>query len=187
EFQMALDIPEAEQAYPSYLRNINVKDRNSLLIDGGAHSIDRAGVEDGPVFIGEFQSIPVYLGEMRTDKKGRLIMLGGHGKSANIDGNIAVTFANNEGWYDDISDGPVTAEVVYEGVRLRVDPAWVICGPPDYAPMQKSVRTMWDLMRDVAIKANMLTRPARPSIAKDILPLFQPMTDLQATSAGFAA
>ena len=187
EFQMALDIPEAEQAYPSYLRNINVKDRNSLLIDGGAQSIDRAGVDDGPVFIGEFQSIPVYLGEMRTDKKGRLIMLGGHGKSANIDGNIAVTFANNEGWYDDISDGPVTAEVEYEGVRLRVDPAWVICAPPDYAPMQKSVRTMWDLMRDVAIKSNMLTRPRRPSFSKDILPIFQRMTDLQWTNAGFAA
>ena len=59
---------------------------------------------------------------------------------------------------DDISDGPVTAEVVYEGVSLKVDPAWVICAPPDYAPMQKSVRTMWDLMRSVAVKSGMLTR-----------------------------
>ncbi len=187
EFQLALDIPEAADAHPSRLRNINVKDRNSLLIDGGHQSVNGPNVESGPTFVGKFQSIPVYLGEMRTDAKGRLIMLGGHGKSANVDGNIAVTFANNEGWYDDTSDGPVTAEVVYEGVRLRVDPAWVICGPPDYAPMQKSVRTMWDLMRDVAIKANMLTRPARPSFSKDILPIFQRMTDLQWTNAGFAA
>ena len=47
---------------------------------------------------------------MRTDDIGRLIMLGGHGVSANVNGNIAVTFANNEGWYDDMSDGPVTAK-----------------------------------------------------------------------------
>ena len=113
-------------------------------------------------------------------------MLGGHGKSENINGDIAITFANNEGWYDDISDGPVTAEVEYNGTTLTVDPAWVICAPPDYAPMQKSVRTMWDLMRDVAVKSNMLVRPKRPSFKNDILPIFQRMTDLQWVNAGFA-
>ena len=42
---------------------------------------------------------------MRTDKKGRLIMLGGHGKSENLNGDLAITFANNEGWHDDILMG----------------------------------------------------------------------------------
>ena len=55
-----------------------------------------------------------------------------------------------------MSDGPVTAEVEYEGVALNVDPSWVVCAPPDYAPMQKSVRTMWDLMRSVAVESEML-------------------------------
>lgn len=187
EFQLALDIPEAADAPPSRLRNINVNDRCSLLIDGGKHSISGTSINSGNAFTGEFQTKKVYLGEMRTDEKGRLVMLGGHGKSENIKGDIAVTFANNEGWYDDISDGPVTAEVEYEGVALKVDPAWVICAPPDYAPMQKSVRTMWDLMRDVAVKAKMLARPPRPSFSKDILPIFQRMTNLQWANAGFAA
>ena len=138
------------------------------------------------LFEGEFLSKKVYLGEMSTDEKGRLIMLGGHGKSENIDGDIAITFANNEGWYDDTSDGPITAEVEYNGTKLKVDPAWVVCAPPDYAPMQKSVRTMWDLMRSVAVKSGMLTRPQRPSFTKDILPIFQRMTDLQWVNAGFA-
>ena len=78
-----------------------------------------------------------------------------------------------------MSDGPVTATVEYEGVTLNVDPAWVICAPPDYAPMQKSVRTMWDLMRSVAVESGMLVRPARPSFCKDILPIFERMTNLQ--------
>lgn len=187
QFQLALDIPEAADAPASMLRNINVKDRSTLVIDGGPQTISEANVNKGHVFEGKFQSKAVYLGEMRTDEKERLIMLGGYGKSENIDGDIAVTFANNEGWYDDTSDGPVTAEVEYKGVQLKVDPAWVICAPPDYAPMQKSVRTMWDLMRDVAVKAQMLARPVRPSFTKDILPIFERMTNLQWVNAGFAA
>lgn len=114
-------------------------------------------------------------------------MLGGHGKSENLNGDLAITFANNEGWHDDISDGPVTAEVEYEGVKLKTDPAWVICAPPDYAPLQKSVRTMWDLMRDVGVKSGMISRPQRPSFTKDIYPIFERMTNLQWVNAGFAA
>ncbi len=187
QFQMALDIPDAATAPPSLLRNIDVKDRGSLIIDGGEQHVSGKNIEEGHAFRGFFQGKEVYLGEMRTDEKGRLVMLGGHGLSENLNGDIAITFANNEGWYDDISDGPVTAEVMYKGVKLKVDPAWVICAPPDYAPMQKSVRTMWDLMRDVAVKAGMLTRPARPSFTKDILPIFERLTNLQWVNAGFAS
>ena len=189
QFQIALDIPDAlaPDIPPSLLRNIDVKDRESLIIKGEPQKIAKPSVEKGKEFSGKFFSKPVYLGEMRTDKKGRLIMLGGHGVSANVDGNIAVTFANNEGWHDDMSDGPVTAEVTYEGSTLEVDPAWVICAPPDYAPMQKSVRTMWDLMRSVAVEAKMMDAPEKPSFTKDILPIFERMTNLQWVNAGFAA
>ncbi|HLP65213.1 LodA/GoxA family CTQ-dependent oxidase [Flavobacterium sp.] len=187
QFQMALDIPDATTAPPSFLRNIDVKDRSSLIIDGGEQSVGKPNVKSGHEFIGKFQGKPVYLGEMQTDAKGRLLMLGGRGLSENLNGDIAITFANNEGWYDDISDGPVTADVEYNGVQLKVDPAWVVCAPPDYAPMQKSVRTMWDLMRDVAVSSGMLTRPTRPSFTKDILPIFERMTNLQWVNAGFAA
>lgn len=189
QFQIALDIPDAQDSNipPSLLRNIDVKDRKSLFIDGGVQSLSKPNVESGHQFNGKFQEEEVYLGEMRTDEKGRLIMLGGFGKSKNTKGEIAITFANNEGWYDDTSDGPITAEVEFEGVQLKVEPAWVVCAPPDYAPMQKSVRTMWDLMRDVAVNSGMLERPARPSFKKDILPIFERMTNLQWVNAGFAA
>ncbi|MEI8605302.1 hypothetical protein [Pseudoalteromonas sp. B160] len=52
--------------------------------------------------------------------------------------------------------------------------------------MQKSVRTMWDLMRDVAVDAGMLARPQRPSFSNDIQPIFARMTDLQWVNDGFA-
>lgn len=188
KFELALDIPEASapnQTIPT-LRNADVADRNSLLIDGGTQSVSGKS-QRSDAFQGLFKEQSVYLGEMRTDELGRLLMLGGHGKSANPDGAPATSFGNNEGWYDDMSDGPVTAEVELSGVPIPVKPAWVICAPPDYAPMQKSVRTMWDLMRDLAIGSGMLQAPIRPSFTRDILPLFQRQTDLQWVNAGFAA
>ena len=74
EFQLALDIPEAAEAEPSLLRNLNVNDRSSLLIDGGAQQI--SGIASGcgcSRFEGCFAGKKVYLGEMRTDDKGPLI------------------------------------------------------------------------------------------------------------------
>lgn len=190
QFQLALDIPEAASAPPTLLRNAAVTDRSKLVIDPGPRHIKGVNIHKGKSHVfdtGRFMGTPVYLGELRTDEAGRLIVLGGRGKSASYDGTRAVTFANNEGWHDDVSDGPVTAKVVYKGARLKVDPAWVVVAPPNYAPMQKSVRTMWDLMRDTAINADMLQKPARPSFDLDIRPLFERMSRLQWVNAGFAA
>jgi hypothetical protein len=151
EFQLAQDIPEAASAPTQMLRNITVSDRAALSIDPGPRQITGRGV-DGPAFdTGRFMGTPVYLGELKTDEEGRLVVLGGRGVSASSDGTPAITFANNDGWHDDVSDGPVRAEVRFRGQTLPVDPAWVVVAPPNYAPMQKSVRTLWDLMRGVAI------------------------------------
>ena len=186
QFQLALDIPEAASAQPSGLRNAAIADRRRLVIDPGLYGI--SGVNQyGPPLIGQFMENAVYLGELRTDEEGRLIVLGGRGVSASYDGRQAVTFANNEGWHDDISDGPVSADVVFEGRLLSVQPAWVITAPPDYAPMQKSVRTMWDLMRDTAIRAGLLPQPPLPSFMQDILLIFERLTNLQWVNAGFAS
>ena len=202
EFIIALDIPEASSAPPSYLRNAKQPSRSGLLIDGKSQQLSSGNLHDhdsAKSFVGQFcltstvtgesKTEDVYLGEMRLDDKGRLLMLGGHGVSKNPFGNPATTFGNNDDWYDDMSDGPVTATVKLktDGNEVAVKPAWVVCAPPDYAPMQKSVRTMWDLMRDVAVTGHLLPRPAKPSFTHDILPIFQRMTDLQWVNAGFSA
>ncbi len=188
QFQLALDIPEADSVPPTLLRNSTVADRGRLIIDPGPRTIDGvAGAPAEPFDTGEFMEANVYLGELRTDDQGHLIVLGGHGVSSSYDGSVAVTFANNEGWHDDTADGPVTATVEYQGISLEVAPAWVVVAPPNYAPMQKSVRTMWDLMRDVAITAGLLPRPPRPSFQRDLRPIFERLSRLQWVNAGFAA
>ncbi len=185
-FQLALDIPEAASAPPTVLRNPWAPDRAQLAITPAAQS---AGGRRSEVhkFNGSFVGTDVYLGEIFTDDEARLLVLGGHGVSASRDGTRAITFANNEGWHDDVSDGPVTASVHLNGTKLDVVPAWVIVAPPNYGPQRKSVRTMWDLMRDVAIKAGTLPAPVRPSFTHDILPIFERMNGLQWVNAGFAA
>jgi hypothetical protein len=190
EFQLAQDIPEALSAPEQMLRNITVSDRASLAIDPGPRRISGPDVQGGPQHTfdtGRFMGTPVYLGELRTDEAGRLVVLGGRGKSASHTGTRAVTFANNDGWHDDVSDGPVTAEVTVGGRVLAVDPAWVVVAPPNYAPLQKSVRTMWDLMRDVASPPDPSVPDEPPSFEHDIRPLFERLAGLQWVNEGFAA
>ena len=98
EFQLALDIPEAADAPPSLLRNSTVSDRAALTISPGERRISgkkKSGIKYA-FGTGKFMGTEVYLGELRTDEAGRLIVLGGRGVSASFDGDPAVTFANNE-------------------------------------------------------------------------------------------
>ncbi|NVD97990.1 LodA/GoxA family CTQ-dependent oxidase [Massilia sp. BJB1822] len=186
-FQLALDIPEAKAAQPTTLRNASVSDRARLAITPKPQSV--SGIKAPPRRFddGKFWDKEVYLGEIFTDDQGRLLVLGGHGAAASYDNSRAITFANNEAWHDDVSDGPVKASVTYQNQELEVLPAWVVVAPPNYGPMRKSVRTMWDLMRDVSIKAGTLPMPERPSFSAEILPIFQRMAGLQWVNAGFAS
>ncbi|CDG54834.1 LodA/GoxA family CTQ-dependent oxidase [Vreelandella titanicae] len=187
-FELALDIPEAETAAPSTRRNAEValRDRHNLSITPGARSINTcSGVAQFQG--GTFMGIEVPLGELRTDTVGRLQVFGGHGRSASYLEKPPTTFANNDGWYDDTSDGPVTATVLVDGRPITVTPAWVVVAPPNYGPQQKAVRTMYALMTDVAIQAGLLPAPTRPSFTDDILPILKAMCDLQWMNAGFAA
>jgi hypothetical protein len=186
-FQLAMDIPEASSAPPTTLRNAVVTDRSSLSITPSMRSVSGPNASPQKFDDGAFIGKKVYLGEIFTDEAGRLVVLGGHGESASYNGAWAITFANNEGWHDDVSDGPVTAAVKLNGTVLDVVPSWFVVAPPDYAPQRKSVRTMWDLMRDVAIKAGTLAAPMRPSFTQDILPIFERLNGLQWVNAGFAA
>lgn len=192
QFQIALDIPEAldpKMADPTLLRNADTKDRASLAITPGARTICGAS-QRGAAYqfdSGKFVGTPVYLGELRTDEAGRLLVLGGHGKSASADGKPATTFANNDGWHDDTADGPVRARVTLDGAAIPVDSAWVLVAPPNYGPQLRSVRTMAALMEDVFIQAGMLQFPQAVSFSRDILPMLRNQTGLQWANKGFAA
>lgn len=198
QFQVALDIPEVASAPPSLRRNGSVPDRSQLVIDSGPRKISGRKLGQKPEYVfgdGRFMGKQVYLGEIRTDDAGRLVVLGGHGQSFSHAGLDAVDFGNNDGWCDDVSDGPVTAVVKIGGRTLEADPAWVVVAPPNYAPGQKSICTMWDLMRDTAIRTfppvpdkllpHEIVNP--PSFNTDIRPIFERLTRLQWVNAGLAA
>lgn len=188
-FELAMDIPEAATAPPSTRRNATVVDRRTLNISPGPRTIETPETQGADYRFegGTCFGIEVPLGELRTDPAGRLQVFGGLGKAASVDGKAPTTFANNDGWYDDTSDGPVTARVRLDGRELDVAPAWVVVAPPNYGPQQKSVRTMYALMTDVAIQAGQLPTPQKASFRDDILPILKAMCDLQWMNAGFAA
>jgi L-lysine epsilon oxidase-like protein len=84
-----------------------------------------------------------------------LIVIGGMGQSDFDPGLGRETiqhFANNDGWFDDMSDGPVDAELTIDGAKQQVAGAWVVVGPPDFVPPIHSYRTMYDSLVDVVVR-----------------------------------
>lgn len=205
QFQYALDIPEAVNAPDNAftLRNPKVKpaNRHKLAIDPGPRSIFGRNVSGGAEHrfdTGTFQAaaeqaVTVPLGEIQTDENGHLLFLGGHGKSASpthapvYDPDHPPSFNNADDWYDDTSDGPVTATVSINGIEIPVESAWVVVAPPNYAPDVVSWRTMYDLMCDVYVNAGWMVMPEKPSFTKDIWPLLKRLGGLQWVNKGFAA
>lgn len=90
------------------------------------------------------------LGEMSIEKgTGRLIVTGGFGKASGILTNGKPPSLNdpidNNGWFDDTSDGPVTATIVFDdGSALPAVQGWVVCTDPGYAPQTRNVVSNWD-------------------------------------------
>ncbi|HYP19443.1 MAG TPA: LodA/GoxA family CTQ-dependent oxidase [Chloroflexia bacterium] len=188
QFQIALDIPEAPSAHQTQLRNQDVTDRTQLVIDPGPRSIKGTNVSGDKYAFnsGKFLGDTVYLGELRTDEQGRLIFLGGKGESASPSGGSITTFANNDGWYDDVSDGPVTATVSIGGREVPVEGAWVVVAPPNYGTNVVDVRTMYDLLNDVNIATGWTPLPKTVSFKDDIYPILARFCNLQWVNQGFA-
>jgi hypothetical protein len=177
--------------------SIDAVERTRLLeINGGVRSIQgtSAEVQASEPFLGKFlDKVEVYLGQLQTDEKGRLLMLGGRGSSGGFDkngspdrNNWISNYANNELWHDDVSDGPVTAKVkLKEGREVQVTGgAWVVVTPPDFAPDIYNVVTLFD----VFVQTNAdhgLSSPELKSLApdgethfwRDIYPLLERMSD----------
>src|ERR1039457_4551787 len=186
DFDAALDLREAA-SLRSPRRNAAVqgKDRENLVIDPGSRSVFGRNQKSPAFDTGKFFGQTVYLGELRTDKEGRLIFVGGKGQSGSpLPGYTLVTFANNPGWHDDISDGPVSATVSIGKRSIPVDPGWVVTAPPNYSPDLVTPQTMYDVIQD-AVTGSLLARPGKPSFPRDILPIFRQFHEAQWVNFGF--
>lgn len=209
QFDIALDIPAAEGFYDTngnaqnprglpllcQKRNLYFEgSRKDLMIEATARHIsginkNADGQGKGYRFEGTIgtQQKEVYLGEVRTDDSGNLIFLGGLGLSDSFDGKPLTTFANNEGWHDDTSDGPVDATVTWgEGdnkVTLEAEGAWVVVAPPNYAVGVQAFTTGYELIQDVQYREGKLT-PGETKFYKDVYPTLQHLTQNQWVNAG---
>src|SRR5262249_49601482 len=152
------------------LRNADITDseaRQRLIIDPGPRLVNGTNLRRAsfsresaefyaPVFPPPLKPRSIdTLGDILTDTRGRLLVLGGHGNSGSFlegFGHPRIeTYANNDGWFDDTSDGPVMARLVMYsqevGALRFIDveyPSWVIAAYPRYAPEILDMVTLED-------------------------------------------
>ncbi|MEM6455164.1 MAG: LodA/GoxA family CTQ-dependent oxidase [Acidobacteriota bacterium] len=164
--------------------------RRDLVIDPGPRAIGGASVsgpqfrlDTGYVRFGDSPT-PVDLGEVRTDERGRLVVIGGHGHSASASGAAATTFANNDGWHDDVSDGPVRATVTLGDRTLEAEPAFVAITPPNYGQGLYGPVTMDDVVRDLFIRLGWVTEPETLEFWRDIYPILARLAGNQWVNQG---
>lgn len=185
-FDLALDIPDMV-GKASLRRNAKIggADRGRLVIDPGRRTLTPGG---RPVELtgGTFLGVDVPLGRLQSDEEGRLVVLGGSGTSGAPGGEELHSFGNNDGWYDDTSDGPVTATLRLNGQAVEVKGAWVVVAPPNYAPDVKTPRTLWDLLHDVFRPQHPVGATEEVLFERDIKPILHRFCELQWVNKGYA-
>lgn len=143
-----------------FLRNPDVKHENErerlLVIDSQPQSPKGHTVATARRLHGKFMDkIPVTLGHAWTDNRGRLLVAGGFGISESVTDDVLTedNFADNDGWYDDTSDGVVSAMIkVGNGPKMRVESAHVVVAPFDFAPEVNSFVTLYDVAFQAAVE-----------------------------------
>ena len=156
------------------LRNKGIKERPLLIIDPGPRSLSGSN-RKARFDTGKFMGVGVPLGEARTDEQGRLLVLGGSGAASSPENKPLTTYANNDGWHDDVSDGPVSARVTFKsgGKSFEAAGAWVICAPPRFAPHLDNVVTLYDVCLQIAVDRFGFKLPAKPSFRSDVKPILE--------------
>ena len=116
-----------------------------LIIDSGA--VDVAPGDPPGSLAGSFKGTGVQLDEARVEADGRLLVLGGNGDAGSVPAGAGLpSFVNNDNWYDDTSDGIVTATVDFGNGAVSVNKeARVIGASPAFAPGIHNMITLFDV------------------------------------------
>ena len=156
----------------------DVADRD-LIIDPGPRTVSTPG-DRGVFDTGKFRSTTVPLGEVVMEPTGRLNVLGGFGRSGSDPQQPRLNSTNghradNRNWFDDISDGPVSVRIELNDGTIAKSSAWVIVGPPDFAPGVKNFVTLYDAIHDLAVRRGLLPAPTDsphlPSFSRHVRPI----------------
>lgn len=164
------------------LRN-NGLDRNKLVISADG-SVKGCGT-NGPLLSGTIEFAKpntagakvtdIALAKLRTDDAGHLLVVGGPGTSGSpLNASINI-FSDNDGWYDSVSDGPVSATLRIKGEVQDVVPAWVLVTVPRYAPGIQGIVTWHDQAVTMARTGSdgRFNAPRTTSFTHDIFPILK--------------
>lgn len=203
DVMLGADNTYAAQGVP--LRNGAVTDpaqRQALIIDPGPRSVSQPGqraefdAASGSGYPhlsfppGNLQPYPITtLGRLLMAPDGALLVLGGYGNAGGPPGSNIASFAGADGWFDDVADGPVQADIETEdGTRLQLH-AWVVSGAPKLAPELNNITALSDTFIDVGVRAMQLCpalydpqrggyQPDYPAcLERDVLPLVRAMKE----------
>jgi hypothetical protein len=173
---------------PNSLRNPNGP-RSQWVINPGPRTASAAGTTvefrkggssgsfpetwPGPFQKGNAPGIDL-LGAMRVEADFGLTVLGGFGNSGSVTNSDIINYANNPGWFDDACDGFVKARVVLADGSKKDAAAWVIVGPPDFAPPIENIVTLYDAVYDVGLRLCKLDPTVFDPGSKQFAPGFRP-------------
>jgi hypothetical protein len=186
--QWSVNLVNRKGAAPNFLGSGNRNDatgddvKDKALIIAPRKQSRKGAKQKAVSFNGEFMKVPVHLGDIWTDDAGRLLVAGGRGQSSFVkspgkpqSGQEPTSFADNDSWFDDTSDGPVRAAVTLaDGTVIKekdVKPAWVIVGPPDFAPPVYNFITLYDVAYQVGVEQGWLAVPVNPSFTAHVYPI----------------
>ena len=152
------------------LRNADITDRRSLEIDPGEISIAVPGSVD---LVDSETPAPIkLLGQLQMQSDGKLLFLGGFGNTGFIGAKTPPIdeYASNDRWFDDMCDGVVQAEVTFpDGHKEVATPAWVIVGPPKFAPAIRNVVSLYDTVWDLAVRLKLPCQPGSDQVLQDLV------------------
>lgn len=134
----------------------------------------------------------IELATLRTDDGGRLIVVGGPGTAGSPENTKLERFADNDGWYDSVSDGPVSATLRIGKTVHPVIPAWVVVTVPRFAPGVYGVVTWFDQAVNMARTSEDGTfdPPRTTSFVQDVYPILKradALSHVHATAHGHGA
>lgn len=165
-------------------------DRKKLVITASG-SVTGSG-KLGPVLSGSIEFAKpkaksqtvsnIELATLRTDDAGRLLVVGGPGKSDSPSNAKINSFSDNDGWYDSVSDGPVSATLRIANRDVPVIPAWVVITVPRFAPGIYGIVTWFDQAVNMARTRldGRFDTPKSTSFTRDIYPILKRADGLSA-------
>jgi len=149
-------------------RNARITERRNLEIDPGPVSISAPGTVD---LTDTVTTAPIhFLGQAKMEDDGRLLFIPAFGNSASLPGTLPIDeYASNDGWFDDMCDGSIDAEVTFpDGHTEKAESAWVITGPPDFAPGIGNVVSLYDTIWDLSVRSRLQCVPGGDVSLKDL-------------------